>query len=97
MKKNSDADKKVVIGALIAGIVGIGALSVYLALRKKKTSLDNIGKVVSNLGEILESHDVDEPDVLKHFGKKLHKNEDTVGSIVDWIATGISLWKKFKN
>lgn len=97
MKKKSDTDKKVVIGALVAGIVGIGALSVYLALRKKKSSLDNIGKVVSNLGEILESHDVDEPDVLKDFGKKLHKNEDTVGSIVDWIATGISLWEKFKN
>jgi hypothetical protein len=97
MKKKSDEDKKVVIVALVAGIVGIGALSVYLALRKKQTSLDNIGKVVSNLGEILENHDVAEPDVLKDFGKKLHKNEDTVGSIVDWIATGISLWKKFKN
>lgn len=97
MKKKSDADKKVVMGALIAGLVGIGALSVYLALRKKNSSLDNIGKVVSNLGEILESHHVKEPAALKNFGKKLHQNEDAVGSIVDWIATGISLWKKFKN
>ena len=97
MKKKSDADKKVVIGALIGGIVGIGALSVYLALRKKKTGLDNIGEVVSNLGEILESHHVEEPAALKDFGKKLDKNEDTVGSIIDWIAIGISLWKKFKN
>lgn len=97
MKKNSDADKKVVSGALMGGIVGVGALAVYLALRNKKTSLDKIGKVVSNIGEILESHQVEEPAALKHFGKKLHKNEDTIGSVVDWIATGISLWGKFKN
>ena len=96
MKKKSDADKKIVTRTLIVGIVAIGILAIYLALRKKKTSLDNIGDVVSNLGDILESHQIEEPRVLKNFGKKLHKNEDSLESIVDLIGTGINLWKKFK-
>jgi hypothetical protein len=95
--KNSDPDSKIVVGALIGGIVGIGAIAVFLALRTKTTSLDRIGKVIGNVGEILESHDVEEPAPIKDFGKKLHQNEDTVGAVVDWIATGICLWKKFKS
>jgi len=95
--KKPDPDSKVVVGALIGGIVGIGAIAVFLALRKKETSLDHLGKVISNMGEILDSHRIDEPAPVKNLGKKLHRNEDTVGEVVDWIATGLSLWKKFKN
>lgn len=93
--KNSDS--KVVTGAVIGGILGIGAIAVFLVLRKKETSLDSIGKVISNVGEILENHRIEEPAPVKDFGKKVHQNEDTVCAVVDWIATGISLWKKFKN
>ena len=93
--KNSDS--KVVTGALIGGILGIGAIAVFLVLRKKENSLDHIGKVIANIGEILDSHDIDEPAPVKNFGKKVHQNEDTVGEVLNWIATGINLWKQFKN
>ena len=95
--KNSDPDSKIIVGALIGGIVGIGAIAVFLALRTKETSLDHIGRDISNVGEILESHQVEEPAPIKEFGKKLHHNEDTVSTVIDWVATGISLWKKFKS
>ena len=94
--KNSDS--KIVSWTLIGGMVGIGFLAVVIALRKKEeTSLDHVSKLISNVGKILDSHQIDEPSPVKNFGKKLQHNEDTVGSIVDWIATGINLWKKFKN
>ncbi len=93
--KNSDS--KVVTGALIGGILGIGAIAVFLVVRKKDTSLDSIGKVISTLGEILENHEIDEVAPVKDFGKKLHVHEDTVCAVVDWLAAGISLWKKVKN
>jgi hypothetical protein len=92
-----NTDSKVVSGALIGGIVGIGVIALFLVLRKKETSLDHIGKVISNVGEILDSHHVEEPAPIKDFEKKLHHHENTVGEVVDWLATGISLWKKFKN
>jgi hypothetical protein len=95
--KNSDPDSKVVTGALIGGLVGIGAIAIYQVLRKKESSIDHIGKVISNMGEILKNNEVEEPVPIKKLGKKLRHHEDTVGEIVDWIATGISLWKKFTN
>ena len=70
-----DSDSKVVTGALIGGLVGMGALAIFLACRKKETSLEHIGKVVENMGEILESHHVEEPTTIKSMGKKLQKNE----------------------
>lgn len=95
--KKPDIDQKVVNNALIGGIVGIGVLAVIIAFRNKESSIDHLGQVVSNLGEILESHQVEEPAPLKKLGKKVQKNEDTIGAVVDWIATGISLWGKIKN
>ena len=95
--KKPDPDAKIVVGALIGGIVGIGAIAVFLALRKKESPLDHLGKVISNVGDILESHHIDEPAPVKNFGKKLHQNENSVGEVVDWIASGINLWKKFKS
>jgi hypothetical protein len=93
--KNSRS--KVVSGAMIGGIVGISALTIFLMCRKKETALDEIGKVISNVSEILESHHVKEAAPVKEFGKTLHHHESTLCAAVDWIATGICLWKKFKN
>jgi len=85
------------VGALIGGIVGIGALTVFLALRKEKEPLSTIGETIAQMGEILGNHKIEEPAPIRHFGKKLQKNESTLVEVVDWVATGISLWKKFKN
>jgi hypothetical protein len=94
MKK--DTESKVVNGALIGGLIGIGAIAVFLVLRKKETSFDHIGKVISSVGEILAGHHIEELAPVKELGKKIHQNENTVVEVVDWIATGISIWKQFK-
>ena len=94
MKKE---EPNVVSGAVICGIIGISAIGLYLVFRKKDTALDEISKMICNVGEILHKNQVCEPSLVKDFGKKLHNNEQSVGAIVDWVAAGISLWKKFKH
>ena len=93
--KNSES--KVVSGAIISGLVGVGAIALFLMLRKKESSLEQISKVISNVGNILDSHQVKEPGPMKDFGKKIHHHESTIGAVVDWLASGINLWNKFKN
>ena len=84
--KQTDPDAKVVTGVLIGGLVGVGAIAIFLALRTKESSVEHIGKVVSNVGEILESHHVDEPNTVKKIGKTLQQNENVIGAVVDWMA-----------
>lgn len=95
--KHTDQDAKMVNGILIGGLVGVGAIAIFLVLRKHETSVEQIGKVVSNVGEILESHQVEEPASVKKFGKAIHQNENVIGAVVDWVAAGITLWKQFKH
>lgn len=93
--KKLDTDSAAVKGALIGGLVGVGALTVFLALRKDKP-LGSIGETISHVGEVLEDHNIEAPAPIKAMGKKLHKHENTLIDVVDWVATGINLWNKFK-
>lgn len=95
--KSADRDSKVVTEILIGGLVGVGLIAIYFALHKKETSIEHLGKTLSNAGEILENHEIDEPAPVKKIGKTIQHNEGAVEAVVDWIATGISLWQKFKN
>ena len=93
-----DKEPNLVIGAVIGGVVGIGVLAIFLATRKSSNSpLHTIGKVIGHIGEIFEEQDIKEPARLKAMEKKLHKHEDTISDVVEFIATGINLWKKYKN
>jgi len=93
-----DKDSNILTWTLIGGIVGVGALTIFLAMRREKEPpLNTIGETIGFIGEILQSNKIEEPGPIKNFEKKLRKNESTLGDVVDWIATGINLWKKFKN
>jgi gas vesicle protein len=76
------------MGLLIGGVVGVGALAVLLATRKGKEPLDRMGEMIVRIGEILE----EQPCV----NKKIHSHGDAIEDVVGLLATGISLWKKFK-
>jgi len=91
------SEEKVVSKALVGGLVGVGLIALFLAMRKKESSLEQFGHMMSHVAEILESHDIREPAPLQDLGKKIHRNESTVCAIVDWLAAGIHLWKKFKH
>lgn len=90
-------NKKVVSGTVICSIIGISAIGLYLVFRKRDTSFDEIGNMITNVREILHSHHINEPSLVKDLGQKIHRNQNTLSAVVDWIATGISLWKEFKN
>ncbi len=94
---NQDKDSKLFTGLLIGGAVGLGALVFFLATRKEKAPMNAIGEAILRVGEILEDHNIDEPETVRRFEKKVHSHENTIGDVVNWVATGIQLWKKFKH
>jgi len=91
-----DKDSKLFVGLLIGGVVGVGALTIFLATRKGKEPLNRIGEVIVRIGEILGDHGIEEPSAIKQMEKQIHSHECCIETVVDWVATGISLWKKFK-
>lgn len=94
---NQDKDSKLFVGLLIGGALGVGALTLFLATRKGKEPLNKIGEVIVRIGEILGDHGIEEPAAVKQMEKKIHSHEICIENVVDWVATGISLWKKYKN
>jgi hypothetical protein len=94
---SQDKDSKLFIGLLIGGAVGVGALTIFLVTRKDKAPLNTIGEAILRVGEILDNHHIEEPASLKRMEKKIHSHESTASEVIDWIATGLHLWKKFKN
>lgn len=90
--------RTLLVGALI-GVAGVSAISLLLASRhgKNKGSFNFIGQALHHVGEILDNHDIKEPSVMKNVEKTLEKNEGTVGDVIDWVATGIQLWRKIKD
>ena len=91
-----DKDSKLFFGVLIGGIVGIGALSIFLATRSKEPPLSTIGEAIVRVGEIFEGHGLDEPAAVRNVEKKIHKHENAICEVMDWVATGIQLWQKLK-
>ncbi len=94
-KKNS-FDSNIVTGAIIGGIIGVSALAIYIATRSNRTPLNRLGETISRVGEMLDEHEIRQPAALKVVDKQIRKNEDTISEVLDWVAIGIDLWKKFK-
>ncbi|MBI2743530.1 MAG: hypothetical protein HYX48_06405 [Chlamydiales bacterium] len=95
---NQDKDSKLFVGLLVGGVIGIGALSIFLATRRSGgSSLNTVGEAIARVGEILDSHGINEPDSLKSVEKKIHRHESSVSEVLEWVATGLHLWKKFNN
>lgn len=91
---------KVAVGVAI-GVIGIGTISAIVAAKKhekkKHTPLGLVGKAIGHIGEILSEHDIKEPSIMKNVEKKIEKNEGKVSDVIDWVATGMQLWKKIKD
>jgi hypothetical protein len=98
MKNEHDESSKWILGLLIGGVVGAGALyCVHAAQNRKTPVLKKIGKTIVDVGEMLESCDLNSgTDVLEGIEKKLPKGAEIVNNITDWVDTGLTLWKKFK-
>ncbi len=90
----SNKDSKLLI-YLIGGALGIGALTIFLSARKEKAPLNTIGETIVRVGQILGDHKIDEPAAIRRAEKSIHSHESVIGETVEWLALGLSLWKKF--
>ena len=61
--------------------------------------IDNANKLIVDVKKKSEGLDVLFHPLysLKRVGKKMHVHQDTLDTVVDWVAIGVSLWKKLKN
>ena len=98
MKNEHNESSKWILGLLIGGVVGAGALYCVHAVQQKKTPvLKKIGRTIADVGEMLENCDFSSgTNVIESIEEKLPKGTEIVNNITDWVNTGLTLWKKFK-
>jgi hypothetical protein len=98
MEKEHDESNKLILGLLIGGVVGAGALyCIHAAQSRKMPVLKKIGKTIADVGEMLENCDMSSgANMLESIEEKLPKGTEIVDNITDWVDTGLTLWKKFK-
>lgn len=97
MENKNDTSKKLILGLILGGIVGAGALYCIQAGKNRKTPvLKKIGKTISGVGEMLENCNLDNAsEVIENIEEKMPRGADIINSITDWVDTGMTLWKKF--
>lgn len=99
---NLDKDtKNILLGALIGGVVGMGAISILCAVRSDKkdenSPLELLGKAIGQVGEIVQSRKINEAEsFVRETDKKIHGHESRIAEVLEWTAAGIELWKKLK-
>ena len=87
---------KIVLGAIIGGLVG-GSLYYFLHRGNHKPLLNKIGQAISDMGDIVEESRVDNTgDAIEEIEKTIPKADHVIHNVLTWVATGISLWHKFK-
>ncbi len=98
MENKNDTSKKLILGLVIGGLVGAGALYCIQAGKNRKTPvLKKIGKTISDVGEMLENCQLDSAsEVIEGIEDKMPKGADIINSLSDWVDAGMTLWKKFK-
>lgn len=98
MGNKHDESKKIILGLLIGGAVGAGALYFLRAAQKEKTPLlKKIGKTMVDVGEMLEDCDMSSgADVIESIEKKIPSGAKVFDHLVSWAEMGLALWKKFK-
>lgn len=96
LDKNS---KKIVVGAVVGGIVGIGALSIICACRKeKKCTLKTIGDTIVHIVENLDSCNIQKgaTKAVHEIEDKIKENEEVLTTCFELASIGLNLWKKIK-
>ena len=91
-------DKKLLLGLIIGGLIGAGALYCIQARRSQKTPvLKKIGKTISDIGGMIENCNLDSAsDVIESIEDKLPSSATIVDSATEWLTTGMKLWNKLK-
>lgn len=99
MKKEHNESKKVMLGLLLGGIVGAGALYWINAAhqQKKEPVLKKIGKTISDVGELIENCNLSKGSgLIERMEQETPKSADVVSTVADWIDAGLAVWEKIK-
>ncbi len=97
MRNEQMDSKKVILGLIIGGVIGAGALYCMKANRGHQPPLlKKLSKTLTNVGEMLENYNLEDScDVVHRIEDKLPTNTHIVSNVLDWVNTGMHLWKKF--
>ncbi len=94
--QNKDETNKILLGALIGGIIG-GTAFYLLNSHQHKPVLSKIARAISEMGEALDDSQVDCPkEAIDEIGKSIPKGDTAINNVLTWVATGIHLWNHFK-
>lgn len=95
MENDNHVTQKLLLGLLIAGVAGAGAL--YYIQNKKTPVLKKIGRTISEVGEMIEECELDSvSDAVEHLEKKMPNVSDMIGHLAGWVNQGLTIWKKIK-
>lgn len=98
MTNKKNEINNILLGAIIGGLIGGGALY-FLSSSKDTTKpmLNKIGRAISDLGAMLEDSRVDDSgEAIENIERTLPKGDNVVTEALNLIATGINLWNNFK-
>lgn len=96
MKDKKSKENKIIMGAIIGGLIGGTA---YYLLRRTppKTVLNKVSEALSALGNELENSEIlSNGGIADEIEKSSSKDNNTIDDALTLITTGLSLWNKIK-
>lgn len=99
MSKRDKDSKNILTGALIGGVIGVAATLFFASKngdKENRSSLSSLGRLIVHMGEMLNAHDVNHTPIIKDVEKKVHKHEDTVSDVLEFISSSMHLWEKIR-
>jgi hypothetical protein len=96
MKGKKNDQSKIIMGAVIGGLIGGAAY--YLLSRKTSKPygplLDKVTEVLSELGDELENSEILNTGISREIEQS--KDNNTIDDALTLITTGLTLWNKIK-
>jgi len=98
MKQEIDDSQKLLLGLVIGGVLGAGALYYICSVQNRPTPiLKRMGRTISDVGHRLENCEIQNTsDVIHKIEQQLPNGAEIANSFTDWLETGLSLWNKIK-
>src|SRR5579872_273089 len=97
MQNKENDTTKIVVGAIIGGLIGGAALYLLNNRNNEKPLLNRIVGALSDIGDRFEeSKSEDTDEAIDDIEKSIPDGENVIANTLTLIATGINLWNNFK-
>lgn len=94
--ENQDRNK-VVLGAVLGGLLMGTAYYFWKNQDEKQTMLEKVGKRIADVGEKLEDSTIhSRKEAIKTIENSIPKKSKGANQVISWVATGLNLWEQFK-